>query len=100
MNDLDQALADAVARYRAAHPQSARIHADALQALPGGNTRSVLFFAPFPPAMARGEGCYLWDADGHRYLDALGEFTAGLYGHSEPAIRAAITEALAADLSL
>lgn len=100
MNDLDQALADAVERYRAAHPQSARIHADALQALPGGNTRSVLFFAPFPPAMARGEGCYLWDADGHRYLDALGEFTAGLYGHSEPAIRAAITEALAGGLSL
>ena len=100
MNDLDQALADAVERYRAAHPQSARIHADALQALPGGNTRSVLFFAPFPPAMARGEGCYLWDADGHRYLDALGEFTAGIYGHSEPAIRAAITEALAGGLSL
>lgn len=71
-----------------------------MQALPGGNTRSVLFFAPFPPAMARGEGCYLWDADGHRYLDALGEFTAGLYGHSEPAIRAAITEALAGGLSL
>lgn len=100
MSDLDHALADAIERYRAAHPESARIHAAALQALPGGNTRSVLFFAPFPPAMARGEGCYLWDADGHRYLDALGEFTAGLYGHSEPAIRAAITEALAAGLSL
>ena len=40
MNDLDQALADAVERYRAAHPQSARIHADALQALPGGNTNA------------------------------------------------------------
>ena len=100
MSDLDHALADAIERYRAAHPESARIHAAALQALPGGNTRSVLFFAPFPPAMARGEGCYLWDADGHRYLDALGEFTAGLYGHSEPAIRAAITEALAGGLSL
>lgn len=100
MSDIDQALAAAIERYRQANPVSARIHAEALQALPGGNTRSVLFFAPFPPAMVRGEGCHLWDADGHRYLDALGEFTAGLYGHSEPAIRAAITEALADGLSL
>ena len=97
---LDQALADATERYRQSHPASERIYHDATLALPGGNTRSVLFFAPFPPAMQRGEGCHLWDADGHRYLDALGEFTAGLYGHSEPAIRHAITETLADGLSL
>ena len=100
MSPLDQALAETVERYRQAHPASERIHQQALQVLPGGNTRSVLFFPPFPPAMARGEGCHLWDADGHRYLDALGEFTAGLYGHSEAAICAAITEALAGGLSL
>lgn len=100
MTTLDQALADAIDRYRRARPASERICSEAAQALPGGNTRSVLFFDPFPPAMVRGEGCQLWDADGHRYLDALGEFTAGLYGHSEPAIRAAITEALEGGLSL
>jgi glutamate-1-semialdehyde 2,1-aminomutase len=100
MSTIDQALAEAITRYRQARPASERIHAQATQSLPGGNTRSVLFFAPFPPAMARGEGCHLWDADGHRYLDALGEFTAGLFGHSEPAIRAAIDEALAGGLSL
>ena len=100
MNTLDQALAAAIDRYRQARPASERIYNDATLALPGGNTRSVLFFAPFPPAMVRGEGCQLWDADGHRYLDALGEFTAGLYGHSEPAIRNAITETLADGLSL
>ena len=100
MSTLDQALAHAVDRYRQARPASERLYNEATQALPGGNTRSVLFFAPFPPAMVRGEGCRLWDADGHDYLDALGEFTAGLYGHSEPAIRAAITEALAGGLSL
>ncbi|MFT3779838.1 MAG: aminotransferase class III-fold pyridoxal phosphate-dependent enzyme [Ottowia sp.] len=100
MRNIDQALATAIERYRQANPASERIHADATQALPGGNTRSVLFFPPFPPAMVRGEGCRLWDADGHAYLDALGEFTAGLYGHSEPAIRAAVAEALAGGLSL
>ena len=36
----------------------------------------------------------MWDADGHEYLDFLGEFTAGVYGHSDPTIRAAIVAAL------
>ncbi len=99
-SELSRQLDGQIAIYRAKRPESARLHAEATGALPGGNTRSVLYFDPFPPVMVRGEGCRLWDADGHAYLDALGEFTAGLYGHSEPAIRAAVTEALAGGLSL
>ncbi|MDE2395177.1 MAG: aminotransferase class III-fold pyridoxal phosphate-dependent enzyme [Burkholderiales bacterium] len=68
--------------------------------MPGGNTRSVLYQSPFPLTMARGEGCWLWDADGHRLLDALGEFTAGLYGHSAEPIRRALAAALERGLSL
>ena len=41
-----------------------------------------------------GAGCRLRDVDGHDYLDALGEFTAGLFGHSDPVIRRAIGAAL------
>ena len=63
--------------------------------MPGGNTRSVLHVPPFPLTIVRGEGARIWDADGHEYLDFLGEYTAGLYGHSHPAIQAAIREALA-----
>lgn len=100
MSDLDQTLNVAIEQYRRAHPASERMHQQALGAMPGGNTRSVLYFDPFPLYMVRGEGSHLWDADGHRYLDALGEFTAGLYGHSDPAIRAAISEALHSGLSL
>ena len=54
-SSLDAALADAHARYAAARPRSAEIHAKARASLAGGNTRSVLFYAPFPTAMARGE---------------------------------------------
>jgi len=50
--------------------------------------------APFPLTVVRGEGCRLWDADGHEYIDVLGEYTAGIYGHSHPVIRAAIDRAL------
>jgi glutamate-1-semialdehyde 2,1-aminomutase len=97
---LDQALAEAVERYRARNPASARQLEQAAEVLPGGNTRSVLFQSPFPPVMVHGEGCWLWDADGHKLLDALGEFTAGLYGHSPQPIRDAVVAALDRGISL
>jgi GNAT superfamily N-acetyltransferase len=37
----------------------------------------------------------LTDADGHEYVDFLGEYTAGLYGHSSAAVVDAISRALA-----
>src|SRR5215212_9824981 len=85
-SDLDAALAEAREAYVAQRPRSAAIHAKAREVLPGGNTRTVLFYTPFPTAMARGEGCRLWDVDGREYLDLLGEYTAGLFGHSEKRI--------------
>ena len=62
--------------------------------MPGGNTRTTLHNNPFPLTVVKGEGCRLWDADGHEYIDVLGEYTAGIYGHSHPVIRAAIDKAL------
>jgi len=90
----DAALAEARERYIGANPASLAAHMEAVAAMPGGNTRTVLFHTPFPLAMARGRGCRLWDVDGHEYVDLLGEYTAGLYGHSNPVIRAALDAAL------
>ena len=87
-------LAEARERFVARNPSSFAAHVEAAAVMPGGNTRTVLFHTPFPLTMARGEGCRLWDADGHEYVDMLGEYTAGLYGHSNPVIRAAIDTAL------
>ena len=88
------ALAEARERFIAANPASVAAHVEATAVMPGGNTRTVLFYAPFPLTMARGAGCCLWDADGHEYVDLLGEYSAGLYGHSNPVIRAALDGAL------
>ena len=99
-SDIASALVEARARYAAARPASAALHAEAVQVLPGGNTRSVLAYGPFPAAMARGEDCRLWDIDGHAYLDLCGEYTAGLFGHSEPRILAALQAALARGVNL
>jgi glutamate-1-semialdehyde 2,1-aminomutase len=93
-SDLATALRDAREAYVARNPASLARHVEALAFMPGGNTRTVLHYAPFPLGFRRGEGCRLWDVDGHEYIDFLGEYTAGLYGHSHPVIRAAVDRAL------
>jgi len=93
-------LEAARARYIARNPRSAALLAQACSLLPGGNTRTVLFYEPFPLYMDGGEGCRLWDVDQHRYVDFLGEYTAGIYGHSHPVIRKAVRGALERGISL
>src|SRR6201987_6185809 len=97
--DLAAALAEAEGLYRERNPKSLAQHRAACAAMPGGNTRSAIHVDPFPVMMVRGEGARLWDLDGHEYVDFLSEFTAGIYGHSHPAIRAAIEAALADGLN-
>ena len=62
---------------------------------PAGNTRTTIHQPPFPLTIVRGDGARLIDADGHEYIDFLGEYTAGLYGHSSAVIVDAIRSALA-----
>ncbi|MBN8908826.1 MAG: aminotransferase class III-fold pyridoxal phosphate-dependent enzyme, partial [Rhodospirillales bacterium] len=92
--DIDAALNEAKEAYFARNPKSRARYVEATAVMPGGNTRTVLHYAPFPLAMTKGEGCRLWDADGTEYVDFLGEYTAGIYGHSHPKIRAAVDGAL------
>lgn len=91
---IDVALVKARTAYVSANAKSQARYQEALRVMPGGNTRTVLFHEPFPLGIARGAGCHLWDLDGHRYIDFLGEYTAGIYGHSHPTIRAAIERTL------
>jgi glutamate-1-semialdehyde 2,1-aminomutase len=97
--DLPAALSEAEERYRAVNPKSLAQHHEACAAMPGGNTRASIHVDPFPLTVVRGEGARLWDLDGHEYSDFLSEFTAGIFGHSHPAIRRAIEEALAGGLN-
>ncbi|MEC7258396.1 MAG: aminotransferase class III-fold pyridoxal phosphate-dependent enzyme, partial [Pseudomonadota bacterium] len=87
-------------RFAAENPQSAAQHVQAAKVLPGGNTRSVLHYPPFPLVMAGGAGAQLRDVDGHGYYDFLGEFTAGIYGHSDPVLTKALHAAIAGGMNL
>ena len=93
--DLVTRLAEADARYVTANPESRRLHDERARFMPGGNTRTTIHQPPFPLTIVRGEGARLIDADGHEYVDFLGEYTAGLYGHSNAVIVDAIRSALA-----
>ncbi|TAM96793.1 MAG: aminotransferase class III-fold pyridoxal phosphate-dependent enzyme [Rhizobiaceae bacterium] len=92
--NLPGALADAEERYVRQHPLSRAYMERATQSMPGGSTRSSVFFKPFPFVVRESSGCRVEDMDGNVYVDFLGEYTAGIFGHSDPLIKAAIRDAL------
>jgi len=92
--DIDQALEDARRLYVEKRPRSRALAQEAERYMPGGNTRTVLYHGPFPLRAASGQGATLTDADGFRYVNLVGEHSAGLYGHSHPVIKTAVAEAL------
>lgn len=64
-------LRNAEARFISNNPLSKAQHDLALGSLPGGNTRTLLHTSPFPLSMERGQGAYVWDLDGHKYVYSL-----------------------------
>jgi glutamate-1-semialdehyde 2,1-aminomutase len=79
--------------YRARTARSRALFDRAREAVAGGVTRGTSFWRPYPIFVERGEDCHLIDADGNRYLDFNGNFTAALWGNDPPFLVAAIREA-------
>src|SRR5947207_7310230 len=49
-------------------------------------------YHPLPVVLARGDGVYLFDEQGRRYLDMMSAYSAVSFGHSHPVLVAALTE--------
>jgi acetylornithine aminotransferase len=86
---------------RAAPPQAADLSGLASAALSGDawldryvGALMATFGRP-ARVLVRGEGCYVWDADGKRYLDLLGGLAVNSLGHAHPLLTSAITAQLA-----
>jgi ornithine--oxo-acid transaminase len=47
-------------------------------------------YSPLPVVLARGEGAYLWDISGRRYIDMMSAYSAASHGHAHPRIIAAL----------
>ncbi len=97
---IDSSVQKLKQEFAARNPKSQQLFEAQCKHMPGANSRSVLFYAPFPLTMAGGEAAKLWDADGHHYDDFLAEYTAGVYGHSAPEIREAVQLAMQGGINL
>jgi glutamate-1-semialdehyde 2,1-aminomutase len=62
------------------------------RSIPGGNTRSLAYFPPYPLAISHGSGCRVWDVDGNEFVDLLNNYTATVHGHAVPAISEAMSK--------
>src|SRR5512137_1117111 len=49
-------------------------------------------YAPLPVVLERGEGSWLWDVDGRRYLDFMSAYSAVSHGHAHPRLVGALIE--------
>lgn len=56
------------------------------------NQHMAPFFAKIPISIDKGEGVYVWDEEGKKYLDLTAGWGVTSIGHSHPAIHAALTE--------
>ena len=79
------------------HEKSHQLFEEALKVIPGGVNSPVRAFRAVggdPVFIDRGEGAYLVDADGNRYLDCIGSWGPLLLGHAHPRIVSKITAQL------
>jgi glutamate-1-semialdehyde 2,1-aminomutase len=76
--------------------QSRALQKRAAQLIPGGVNSPVRAFGSVggePPFLVRGEGAYVWDADGNQYIDYVGSWGPLILGHSVPDVIDAIVHA-------
>ncbi|HKF27794.1 MAG TPA: aminotransferase class III-fold pyridoxal phosphate-dependent enzyme [Candidatus Binataceae bacterium] len=73
-------------RFRKQTVKSAQLAERAEQVMPGGDTRTTTYHRPYPLAIDRGEGPFLFDVDGNRYIDLIGNYTSLVHGHAYPPI--------------
>jgi glutamate-1-semialdehyde 2,1-aminomutase len=88
-----EAQTDLINEYEARTPRSRELFERFRARLPGGETRTLTYYEPYPVVIRRGEGPILMDVDGNRYVDVLNNYTSLVHGHAYPPIVAAITEA-------
>jgi glutamate-1-semialdehyde 2,1-aminomutase len=88
-------MTSALETYLSRTAESRRLHEQARRVMPGGDTRTSAYWAPYPVFVERGEGCRLWDADGHPYVDFVNNYTSLILGHAHPAVLEAVTRELA-----
>src|SRR5215212_3307268 len=72
--------------YRSLTPISYEYFLEGRKYLPGADSRSPLFYTPYPVVLEEGQGCWLLDVDGNRLLDFTGNHTSLILGYGHPRV--------------
>lgn len=81
-------------KFRERTPKSAEVTERAAKVMPGGETRSAAFHAPYSVVVDHGEGSRAYDIDGNDYLDLSNNYTCLVHGHAYPPVVEAVGEAI------
>jgi glutamate-1-semialdehyde 2,1-aminomutase len=79
------------------HEKSRAVFAEALTLMPGGVNSPARAFGAVggePVVIAKGDGAYLYDVDGHQYLDYVQSWGPMVLGHAHPAVVSAVQTSL------
>jgi len=77
-------------RYQKRTRGSAAIYERACRRLPSGNTRTGLFYLPYPSYVKKGIGSHIWDIDGNELIDYCFNFSVLILGHRHPRVMQAV----------
>lgn len=77
--------------------KSAELYEKAKNYFPGGVNSPVRAFKSVhgtPLFIQRGDGCFVWDADGNQFIDFCGSWGPLILGHNHPKVREKVTEVM------
>ncbi|MCD4720668.1 MAG: aspartate aminotransferase family protein [Desulfobacula sp.] len=88
---IEKKIAEA---YKEKFPVSRERHEKLINYIPGGATRSLSYFKPYPIHIDYGQGAYVYTHEGHKLLDVTNAYGAIVHGHGDPDIVKAVQEGI------
>lgn len=79
-------------RYLELTPKSKALSEEGKRYLPGGDTRTSVYWSPYPLFMTHGKDCRLWDVDGTERIDFINNMTTLMLGHANPRVVQALQQ--------
>ena len=68
--------------------------------MPGGNSRTTVFAAPYPAYIASAQGATVTDVDGQTRIDFVNNYTSLIHGHAHTRILDAVTRKCSGRISM
>jgi len=91
LHKIEKKIIDA---YREKFPLSKEHHDRLINYIPGGATRSLSYFKPYPLHISHGKGAYVYTHEGHALFDVTNAYGALVHGHGDPDVVKAVQEGI------